>query len=708
MKYYAVKVGKRTGIFHDWDEVKNLVIGYPGAKHKSFKTEQAAIEYLSKSDLECENVQESCAVKPLIAYTRGCYNKHHKDLTSYAVVLIAPDSEEPITLTDIVKPNKEIKDGNSYGEMFGVLKTLEFARNHAFTHVAIHHSHDGMKGWFHNGTWNVKCEDAKHYRNQTQAYAELKVEFIRSDDTLHKDRKDYAKKLAIECYERYVDDEMDTLNGSVTRRQLKEQDRLTLESYSFLQETVPNEVISNVVFITGKAGTGKTTLIKELKSKLNNAVVLAPTGIAAINIEGQTIHSYFNFPIEYIDADAIDQQYVYQYNLTKLFYLTTLIIDEVSMVRSDMMDRIDKVLRVAKRNQLPFGGVKVLLFGDLFQLPPVMKNDKDQDEHVEMIGKRENDAKQTNYSNLYDIIMDKYHGIYFFNAPVFKQNNLLIIELTKVYRQSDRAFIDVLGKIRDGTVTEQDLKIFGTRVAKPQMKQKVITVTPYNKVVSRINHKELDNISNQAFEYEGRVTTYEEGYVPRDLPNERKVVLKPGARVMTLMNDRDQKFANGTIGTISKIVRNRYQYSYDGNIKRVHENVPDGVYVLIPDLGFNGLREVFVTDHTWSYFKYIYDRKTKKIEAKTIAEYHQIPLRLAWAITIHKSQGLTFEHIQIDYSIRPFETGQTYVAISRCRSLEGLYLSRNLTVNDVMVNTEVFTYLSACKEKGFYVEVDDA
>lgn len=395
------------------------------------------------------------------------------------------------------------------------------------------------------------------------------------------------------------------------------------------------------VFITGKAGTGKSTLLHYLRgTTTKSTAVLAPTGVAALNVGGQTIHSFFHFPPTLIDPNSIRRR-----NNTKIYEsLQMLIIDEVSMVRADVMDGIDRALRV-QRNKMtaPFGGVQVVLCGDLFQLPPIVRD-----------------------GEMKAFFDEQYGGPYFFFAKVFHELQPSSVELTTIYRQRDNNFIHVLNKIREHELDAELFSLLNTRVLRDeeQLDSTFITLSATNEAAFRKNYSRLLQINSKTFAYPAEITgTFE----PSTYPTEATLELKRGAQVMMLKNDQEKRWVNGTIGHI---------HSLDD--KKVKVSVGGTTYTVEPE--------------TWENIQYRYNRENNQIEEEVIGSFTQYPLRLAWAITIHKSQGQTFDKVLIDLGRGAFAHGQTYVALSRCTSLEGILFNRPVTPRDILFDERVYGY----------------
>jgi ATP-dependent exoDNAse (exonuclease V), alpha subunit - helicase superfamily I member len=408
------------------------------------------------------------------------------------------------------------------------------------------------------------------------------------------------------------------------------------------------------VFLTGKAGTGKSTFLKYIcEHTKKKHVVLAPTGIAAINAGGVTLHSFFKLPFRPIMPDDPDlstqggrifEFFKYRKEHRKILSEVELvIIDEISMVRADIIDCVDRILRVFSQNtRLPFGGKQILLVGDVFQLEPVLPSD------------------QKEILNLF------YPNPFFFSARVFQEMNLVSIELQKVYRQSDPVFINILDRIRNKTVGNDELSTLNGRCFpqfEPKSEDMYITLATRRDQVDYINEKKLAELQGEEFISPGAI----EGDFPESsLPTQLNLSIKEQAQVIFIDNDPERRWVNGTIGRVSGI-------DNSGNI-----------YVLLE----NG-SEHLVERSSWRNYKYRYNEKEKRIEEEIIGTFEQLPLRLAWAITIHKSQGLTFSRVVVDLSRGVFAGGQTYVALSRCTSLEGLVLRSRVTQGDIFLRKEI-------------------
>lgn len=408
------------------------------------------------------------------------------------------------------------------------------------------------------------------------------------------------------------------------------------------------------VFLTGKAGTGKSTFLKYICKNTNKKyVILAPTGIAAVNVGGMTLHSFFKIPFKPLLPDEVEflpknLRKTLKYNKEKVKLLNELdliIIDEISMVRADIIDFIDKVLKVYCQNMRePFGGKQLLFVGDIFQLEPVVTSD------------------------MKDILRRYYTNSFFFNANAFHLLKLVPIELKKIYRQTDSRFIDLLDKIRVNDVAKTDIKAINERF-NPQVKEEegkfAITLATRRDTVDEINERHLQELKVPEICYNGIIT----GEFPlQNLPTAQHLKLKQGAQVIFIRNDKSQRWVNGTLGRVFKAT--------DDYISIELEN--GEVYSLEKEL--------------WENMKYSFDEKEQKIKETILGHFEQYPIKAAWALTVHKSQGLTFNNVVIDFAGGAFAGGQTYVALSRCTSLEGITLVRQLSERDIFVNQDVVNF----------------
>ena len=418
-----------------------------------------------------------------------------------------------------------------------------------------------------------------------------------------------------------------------------------------VEQQMAFDIVANTntcLFITGKAGTGKTTFVKRIQEEINkNFIVLAPTGIAAINVGGETMHSFFGFPLEVLGTHSRIEVSLEKKML--LENVDTIIIDEASMIRSDMVDGMDRYLRAAFSTHMPFAGKQVVFVGDLYQLPPVVKKGSVDEEML-------NDLYGT--------------GIpFFYKAHVLKRMNLPKIEFRKIYRQNDADFVRVLNKIRIGETKKEDLDILNQRICKASETEEFsVTLTAFNNMAIKINEDKLDEIEAEEFVYEGKVTGT---FKRKDFPVPDKLRLKVGSQVIFCRNDYTHGCANGTIAKVVALAENSIKVRLETGA------------------------EFEVDKITWESTEKVYNRELRKIESKVVGAYSQYPIKLAWAITIHKSQGMTFDRMHLDLTRGTFAPGQAYVAISRMRSLEGLTLSNAIMPHHITLNPEVRAFANS-------------
>jgi energy-coupling factor transporter ATP-binding protein EcfA2 len=422
--------------------------------------------------------------------------------------------------------------------------------------------------------------------------------------------------------------------------EIKEIDPVFQLATDFVNQT------SQHIFLTGKAGTGKTTFLKHIRGiTYKNCIVAAPTGVAAINAEGVTLHSLFQLPFEpYLPGTEYNNKNYFRISRQKLDMLRRLellIIDEVSMLRADVLDSIDALLRRVRRNSKPFGGLQMLYIGDLFQLPPVVKEDE------------------------WAILSQHYASPFFFHAKAIRQAPPVYLELKKVYRQREQSFVELLNRVRNNAMTQDDLRILNRHYqpmfTAPEGK-KYITLTTRNAKADAINNQKLASLTTPAHKFTGKI----EGEFPEfSLPTDLQLTLKQGAQIMFIKNDlTDHRYFNGKIGTISRI-RN-------STIEVLPEGAND---------------EIVLEQEQWKNIRYTLNQETGEIEEEELGAFTQYPIRLAWAITIHKSQGLTFDQAVIDTG-DAFAPGQAYVALSRCTSLDGIVLLSRITPGSVQTDEQ--------------------
>jgi PIF1-like helicase/Helix-turn-helix domain/HRDC domain/Helicase len=427
-------------------------------------------------------------------------------------------------------------------------------------------------------------------------------------------------------------------------------------AYRFVTETSEN------IFLTGKAGTGKTTFLKFLKENCSkNIIVAAPTGVAAINAGGVTLHSLFQLPFHPFLPTASNRQELLgklKFNRQRqdlLRKMELLVIDEISMVRCDTMDAIDTILRsVRRKHELPFGGVQLLCIGDLYQLPPVAQRHE------------------------WSILQEYYSSEFFFDSNVIREQMPMLIELNKIYRQKEDSFVRLLNKVRNNQMDADDFEDLHQRydpAFRPGYDDKFITLTSHNNQADQINHRELQKLPTPSFTYNANI----DGDFPENMyPAEGALVLKEGAQVMFLKNDLMKRYFNGKIGTVKSLDDEEIVVECDG-------------------------KDIYVAQETWENSRYTLNRSDGKLEQESLGSFTQFPLRLAWAITIHKSQGLTFEKVMIDAGAA-FSSGQVYVALSRCTSLDGIVLLSKIPSAAIYSNENVVKGQQTLTHKGSLAE----
>lgn len=404
------------------------------------------------------------------------------------------------------------------------------------------------------------------------------------------------------------------------------------------------------LFVTGKAGTGKSTLLQYFRHKTSkNIALLAPTGVAALNIKGQTIHSFFQFKPD-ITPEGVNEIIVRKTKRRMYEGLDAIVIDEISMVRADLLDCIDAFLRLfGKHYDRPFGGVQMIFLGDMYQLPPVVARGEE------------------------DIFKSMYSSPYFFSAKVFPQIDLKVLELQKIYRQKDERFIHLLNALRHNELEAHHLEVFNSRhfsKVRPQEGEFYITLTSTNAIADAVNNEQLRRLPTEEHTYQGVISGE---FERKSLPTQEMLLLKTGAQVMMLNNDAEKRWVNGSLGVVEDIRRTagddvvtvRFENGVQADVKRF----------------------------TWEIYQYYFDEENQVLASKVIGNFTQYPLKPAWAVTIHKSQGQTFDRVVIDVGYGTFAHGQMYVALSRCTSLEGVILKKPFARSHVLMDNRISEFM---------------
>lgn len=426
-------------------------------------------------------------------------------------------------------------------------------------------------------------------------------------------------------------------------------------AFDFLDRTNKN------IFVTGKAGTGKSTLLQIFRSSTQkNCVILAPTGVAAVNVKGQTIHSFFRFKTD-VTLDSVAKMRVPKSRRRLYEGLDTIVIDEISMVRSDMLDCIELFLRLnGKVKSAPFGGVQIIFFGDLYQLPPVvMRHER-------------------------ALFNGPYNSCYFFDAKCYADLNLQCFELEEVHRQKEDIFLELLNAVRNKNMMRHHFDVLKSRYQPhffPDKDDFYVYLTTTNAMADKVNSEQLEQITRAEHAFEGDITgDFESKYLPAQLSFKCKV----GAQVMLLNNDAHKRWVNGSI---AKVISCSSDEDGEGSIK---VELADG-------------REVDVHPFTWEMFQFKYNEDSERIESDCIGAFTQFPLRLAWAVTIHKSQGKTFDRVIVDVGNGAFAHGQIYVALSRCTTFEGLILRKPIRLRDIHLDQKVVHFMGQMKNNKLLV-----
>ncbi|MBF0484288.1 MAG: AAA family ATPase [Candidatus Omnitrophica bacterium] len=428
------------------------------------------------------------------------------------------------------------------------------------------------------------------------------------------------------------------------------------ERFTFTIDLLENT--SHNVLITGKAGTGKSTLLKYFREHtLKNVAVLAPTGVAAVNIQGQTIHSFFCMRPD----TTPDSVYNIRLRKTqKAIYknLDAVVIDEVSMVRADLLDCVDNFLRAhGKHPDLPFGGVQMIFFGDLLQLPPIVTR-----------------VEASTFGSSYE-------SAYFFDSKIFielvKNDKIMFVELDKIYRQKDEVFINLLGNIRSGQLTAENMNMINSRVVRdfvPPENEFFIYLTTTNRLADEVNEKELAKLAHPHCKFKAEISGKFEA---NSYPTKESLELKVGAQVMMLNNDTEGRWVNGTVGRVVDLNPRQDKISVE---------LEDG-------------KLVDVEPFEWDMYRFYFDEDLNRLESESIGAFKQFPIRLAWAVTIHKSQGKTFSKVIVDVGWGAFATGQIYVALSRCTDFEGVILKRPIGKKDILIDDRVIAFMKTINNK---------
>jgi ATP-dependent DNA helicase PIF1 len=479
-------------------------------------------------------------------------------------------------------------------------------------------------------------------------------------------------------------------------------------AYNFTENTEANEALKILnetnknIFLTGEAGTGKSTLLKYFRhTTQKNMAVLAPTGVAALNVEGQTIHSFCGFGPS-ITLSTVKKLAPFSPKFKLLQKIQVIVIDEISMVRADLLDCVDKFLKLnGPAPKEPFGGIQMVFIGDLHQLPPVEKD-------FVVSGS----------------LFQEYKSPYFFDSYSYRKGNFAFVELKTMYRQKDEVFVGILNAVRNNVVLSEHLKILNTRAKSQEEKfsfeQFAVYLTTTNVRASQINNFFLEKIPTEAKVYQGRAQGKFEN---RELPTDLSLQVKVGAQVMMLNNDQRKRWVNGTMGKVIKIEGGEssspaesFEDSSESHEGFTYEEIADEF--LNPKFSSPLTAEitveletgevVSVSPYTWEMFEFTLDRKKQKVDSKTVGSYTQYPFKLAWAVTIHKAQGKTFDKVYIDLSTGTFAHGQLYVALSRCRTLEGIYLKRPIVPKDIILDKRIVEFLHELKGgEIYYSEVED-
>lgn len=514
--------------------------------------------------------------------------------------------------------------------------------------------------------------------------------------------------------------------------------REALEALRLMEETSEN------IFLTGEAGTGKSTLLQYFRQVTKkNVVVLAPTGVAALNVGGQTVHSFCGFGPD-ITLAKVKRGGSWSPKKRLLAKVDTIVIDEISMVRADLLDCVDKFLQLnGTRGHIPFGGIQMIFIGDLFQLPPVEKG------FITRRGSVDNSSlfdgvdvdPDSLHSDPFSQHSDAYASPYFFDSRVFRTTNFAHVSLRKMYRQQDEVFIEVLNAVRNNVATGRHLEIINNRAHQENNKfsfeQYAIYLTPTNARARQVNNFFLERLTTPLRTYRGRA---DGSFEDREVPTDLDLQIKIGAQIMMLNNDARKRWVNGTMGKVTGIAsaasrtesvgpsREAYvppvlreatqgdSLGQAGSQRPSRINVAQGVSLGASELTYEAVSDepqhrsssadaivveletgetVYVEPYTWEMFKFIYSTETESVDSQTTGTFTQYPFKLAWAVTIHKAQGKTFSKVYVDLATGTFAHGQLYVALSRCRTLEGLYLKSPITQKDIILDKRVVEFMQS-------------
>ncbi len=440
------------------------------------------------------------------------------------------------------------------------------------------------------------------------------------------------------------------------------------EALRIMDETGDN------LFLTGEAGTGKSTLLSYFRAVTKkNAVVLAPTGVAALNVEGQTIHSFCGFGPD-ITLAKVKKLGPWSPKIKLLQKLHTVVIDEISMVRADLLDCVDKFLRLnGPMPSLPFGGIQMVFIGDLYQLPPVEKDFQDGGG-----------------------LLKQYQSAYFFDSRAFKSARFLHVRLRQIYRQQDRVFIDVLNAIRNNAATQEHLTVLNGRAQTGDdrftFEKFAVYLTTTNRRARQVNDYFLQRLPGELKTFSGAARG---SFQDRELPTDLELQAKIGAQVMMLNNDGRKRWVNGTMGKIVGFGDDGHSIDEEKYISmdEFEDDTSPSSDPVIVELETG--ERVHVEPYTWEMFQFVLDKRTDKIDSRTTGTFTQYPFKMAWAVTIHKAQGKTFDKVYIDLSTGTFAHGQLYVALSRCRTLNGIYLRRPIMPSDILLDRRIVDFLSS-------------